>query len=43
MISITADSVEKLGVKNNMVTFRYCKYQDDEIRRTLIIAELLHA
>ncbi len=35
--------VEKLGGKNNMATYQPGKYEDDEIRKTLIIAELLHA
>ncbi len=35
--------LEKLGGKSNMVTYRPAKYEDDEIRKTLIISELLHA
>ncbi len=42
MISINA-KVGKVGGKNNMETYRPGKYEDDEIRKTLIIAELLHA
>ncbi len=35
--------LEKLGGKSNMVTYWPGKYEDDEIQKTLIIAELLHA
>ncbi len=35
--------LEQLGRKNNMATYRPGKYEDDEIRKTIIIAELLHA
>ncbi len=33
----------KLGGKSNIATYRPGKCEDDEIRKTLIIAELLHA
>ncbi len=36
-------NLEMLGGKKNMATYRPSKYEDDEMRKTLIIPELLHA
>ncbi len=36
-------NLKMLGRKKNMATYRPSKYDDDEIRRTLIIAELSYA